>query len=164
MTGTATVEQAITLKTATAVERPASATAVAAPTIISRFFGFTDESNSPSPAALTGVTWSIAAIHLGSATGAPFFGRLRHWRTPSSSRSTPRTILIHEEVVDGPSLVSNPTASATSSRIVIPSTTPATQPTRKPTLVPPARGERSIRITAMIGTGLIATPTARGSR
>jgi hypothetical protein len=40
---------------------------------------------------------------------------------------------------------------------------PTTQPTRKAGPFVRARGVTSIRITAMIGTGLIATPIASGS-
>ena len=39
---------------------------------------------------------------------------------------------------------------------------PTSQPSRKPTLVAFARGDSNIRMTAMIGTGLIAIPTASG--
>ena len=41
-------------------------------------------------------------------------------------------------------------------------TTPATQPARNPMLVVLAFGDRSMRIAAMMGIGLIATPNARG--
>jgi hypothetical protein len=41
---------------------------------------------------------------------------------------------------------------------------PRIHPARNPPLVPPALGARSIRMTAMIGMGEIATPTASGRR
>ncbi len=41
-------------------------------------------------------------------------------------------------------------------------TMPTTQPMRNPTLVTLAFGESSMRIAAMIGTGLIAMPSASG--
>ena len=41
-------------------------------------------------------------------------------------------------------------------------TTPATQPARNPMLVDLAFGDSSMRIAAMIGIGLIATPNASG--
>ncbi len=39
---------------------------------------------------------------------------------------------------------------------------PASQPIKNPTLVPFARGDSSIKIAAMIGTGLMAMPIANG--
>ena len=39
---------------------------------------------------------------------------------------------------------------------------PSTHPARNPTLVARARGESSIKIAAMMGIGLIATPSANG--
>jgi hypothetical protein len=41
-------------------------------------------------------------------------------------------------------------------------TMPANQPIMNPTLAPFARGDSNIKITAMIGMGLIAMPTANG--
>lgn len=43
-------------------------------------------------------------------------------------------------------------------------TIPTTQPSRNPVPVAVASGESNMRITAMIGIGLIAIPTASGSR
>lgn len=40
---------------------------------------------------------------------------------------------------------------------------PASQPSRNPTLFERARGDMSIRIPAMIGSGLIAMPSASAS-
>jgi len=48
--------------------------------------------------------------------------------------------------------------------LVITAVIPSTHPHKNPTLAALARGARSIRITAMIGTGEIATPSAVGSR
>jgi hypothetical protein len=39
---------------------------------------------------------------------------------------------------------------------------PVIHPRRNPTLAPFAFGDSNIKMAAMIGTGLIATPTARG--
>jgi hypothetical protein len=39
---------------------------------------------------------------------------------------------------------------------------PSNQPIMNPTLVPFARGDSNIKITAMIGIGLMAMPTAKG--
>ncbi|BCN43597.1 hypothetical protein RE9414_18770 [Prescottella equi] len=44
-----------------------------------------------------------------------------------------------------------------------PTAIPRIQPARKAVAVLPARGVSNIRIVAMIGIGLIATPIARGS-
>ena len=48
--------------------------------------------------------------------------------------------------------------------MVVTATMPTTQPIAKPTLAAVARGASSMRITAMIGTGEMATPSASGSR
>ncbi len=47
-------------------------------------------------------------------------------------------------------------------KAVTATTMPATQPTRNPMLVPLALGDRSMRMAAMTGIGLSATPSARG--
>ena len=75
----------------------------------------------------------------------------------SPKKSTPMTILIQPLVVDSPpSDDSSPNAST-----IAPATDkPMTQPERKLTLLLVALAVKSIKITAMIGTGLIATPTA----
>src|SRR3954464_3541946 len=106
---------------------------------------------------------ALADIHPGSAASAPGFGSPRHCRAASSSRSTPSAILIQDTAADGSA---DPPKPALASAVNTPVATamPATQPSRKPTLVPPAFAARSIRIAAMIGIGLIATPTASGSR
>ena len=65
-----------------------------------------------------------------------------------------------EDSVDGwppEVLPACPTSASTTS---VTTTIPATQPSRKPVLVAVAFRESSMRITAMIGIGLIATPTA----
>ena len=66
-------------------------------------------------------------------------------------------ILITPLVVDGsPSEAANPRPSTTSPT----PRRPTIQPTRKEILLAVADRENSIKMTAMIGTGLIATPTA----
>jgi hypothetical protein len=45
-------------------------------------------------------------------------------------------------------------------KTTVATTMPTTQPSKNPTLVAPALGASSIKIVAMIGTGLIATPRA----
>ena len=50
------------------------------------------------------------------------------------------------------------------SRTIVPPSTPTIQPSRNIELFARARCENSMRITAMIGIGLIAMPSASGSR
>lgn len=103
MTGIATVDVAITVKTAIATTspptlRPASPIATPAAAAISRFFGLTAESRKPKPRALTGVNESIAAIHFGVACSPP---RPRHCLTPTSNSRTPSTILVQDAQAGG---------------------------------------------------------------
>ena len=74
--------------------------------------------------------------------------------------NAPMTILTTPLVVDGaPSEAVTPSASTMSPA----PSRPRTQPNRNDRLLAVDRLENSIRITAMIGTGLIATPTAGAS-
>ena len=98
---------------------------------------------------------SIALIHWGIVPVSPAFGRVRHCLTARSRTSTPKTSLSHDESVDGPVLVLFAWPTRTSTRLVT-TTMPATQPIRKPVLVRVAFFDSSIRMTAMIGIGLIA--------
>ena len=59
-------------------------------------------------------------------------------------------------------MLPSPTVFARTVKTVAAMMMPTTHPSRNPALVPPALGASSIRIVAMIGTGLIATPTASG--
>jgi hypothetical protein len=62
-----------------------------------------------------------------------------------------------DEVLDGSSA-----PPARPRTITLTTTSPATQPMAKAEPVERARGVASMRMTAMIGTGLSATPTAEG--
>ena len=170
MTGTATVEIAITTKTATAtIVSPSDRSAceiTSAPTmIIMRFFGFTTERITPSPSALSGVSVSIACRYFGSAAVSPSFGRFRHCRCAAETSNRPSTSLIVDTESSGcPLLCERSCVLATISRTIVPPSTPTIQPSRNVELLARARFENSIRITAMIGIGLIAMPSASGSR
>jgi len=165
----ATVHAARTVKTTTATtswppDRAPPPITTPAAAHIARFFGLTPESRKPRPNALPAVNLSIADIHFGSSACFPGAGLLRHCFTLSASSNRPSSSLTQDAAVDGSPPELMPVVVASQTKIVVATTMPAIQPIRKPKLVPPARGAKSIRITAMIGTGLIATPTARGSR
>ena len=72
--------------------------------------------------------------------------------------------MIHDWVADGSPPVERSAAPEISQNSTVATAMPSTQPMANPTLVLPARLESSIRMTAMIGTGEIATPTESGSR
>ena len=137
---------------------------VPAPRQRTRFFGLIADSAKASPVALTNVNESIAAIHFGMTPAAPRAGRLRHCLAASSRSRAPSTSLMTDDTVDGvPSdeLSAWPTRRRTTT---VTMTMPATQPSRNPVLVVAGRRDSSIRMTAMIGIGLIATPIAKGSK
>ncbi len=70
--------------------------------------------------------------------------------------------LIHDDVSDGASPVERLWVDATEIRTVIAATMPTTQPSRNARLFARAPSLNSIRITAMIGSGQIATASASG--
>src|SRR3954447_20529891 len=144
------------------LDRPPVPIATPAEMDIARFFGFTAARRKPSPRAFSGVKESIAAIHPGSVGVSPAPGLAPHCRTATRSRRTPSTSWIHAAAVEGCPEEDRPATSASTVNSVTATTMPRTQPTRKPTLVPVALGASSIRITAMIGIGLMATPRASG--
>ena len=157
------------MRTKTAMATTVSSTDRSAPPIVTpparhsvRFFGFTEESRTPSPKALPAVMLSMAAIHFGRVGSSPSWGRDRHCRAASSTAATPSSILATDENVDGPPSSACPTGST--STVTAPTTTvmPSTQPTMNAMLAAFAFGASSIRITAMIGTGEMATPRATG--
>ena len=105
---------------------------------------------------------SIAAIHEGSFAVSPGAGRPRHSLTPSPMAATPRTILITLTVTDGLDVSSDAAGLTTNATTVTTMATPSTQPTMNARLEAPARGLSSIKMTAMMGTGEMATPRASG--
>jgi hypothetical protein len=132
-------------------------------TISSRFFGLMAESTKPNPPALGGVTFSMVVSHFGSEGCSVPFGRFRQSRTPTSNKRTPSPTLIHETVVVGPEVVCSVAVPATATTTEVTMAMPATHPIRKDALLAPARFDRSMRMMAMIGMGLMATPMASGS-
>src|SRR5580704_8361003 len=165
MTGPAMVTLAMTTKTAVAttasdVESPSWASPVAAPAVRIRFLGLTPANKSPSPKALAGDSASTPAIHFGMAGSSPGAGRFAQFLRASASSATPRTILPHDTESDAVLLVATLPSCATTYTTVLTAATASTQPTRKASPFTLARREKSIRITAMIGTGLMATPMA----
>ena len=135
--------------------------AAAAPTVISRFFGFAAESTRPRPADFTGPKRSMLAIQPGSAVVPPR-GRRRHCSPASTISATPSRRLTTPTQVAG-SLPSLPSDPPERSRTIVPTTErPTSQPSRNDDPLTPPRGVASIRTTAMIGIGLRATPSASG--
>ena len=70
--------------------------------------------------------------------------------------------LIHDDVSEGSPPLERSCVDATPMRIVIAATMPTTHPARNARLFCFARSLNNIKITAMTGTGLIATPSASG--
>ena len=128
-----------------------------------RFFGLAAERATPNPSDLPTLNWSIVCIHFGISGSIPALGRLRHCPAAITRNSTPISSLITSTAVDEPESVSSEPL-ATSTTTTLTTTSPTTQPTANAEPFDLARGVPSIRMTAMIGTGLIATPTADGSR
>ncbi len=110
--------------------------------------------------ALTGENESMPAIHFGGSGCSPAGARLLQVRTASSTKSAPNSTCDQ----DTASVVVLSDA-ASPARNATPLTTAraTAQPMRNIGPFTLARLENSIRITAMIGTGLMATPMANGS-
>ena len=128
-----------------------------------RFFGLTAERIAPNPSDLPAVNVSIACIHLGIAASWPARGR----RAPGARRQE------HEQHTKRELDDADPRLRAAVGRL--PSCRSRARAARRPAIVRPtiqpsanagpfdrARGVPSMRTIAMIGTGLIATPTASG--
>ncbi len=125
-----------------------------------RFLGFTAASATPSPAALSGESVSMWPIHLGISASAPGAGRLRHWRLASSKKPAPSAIFPHETESDAVELVATLPSCASTYTTVLTAASATTHPRRNAGPFTLARAENSMRMTAMIGTGLIATAMA----
>jgi hypothetical protein len=108
------------------------------------------------------VNSSIAAIHFGISGFSPGRGRPRHCLTATESRSSPNSNTTTSTVVLVSLLESAPPA--TNSTMTDTATSPSTHPAAKADPVERARGVPSMRITATMGIGLSATPTAEGNR
>ena len=102
----------------------------------------------------------MPAIHFGGSGCTPAGARLLHVRTASSTKSAPKSTCDQ----DTASVVVLSDA-ASPARNAMPLTTAraTAHPMRNIGPFTLARLEKSIRITAMIGTGLMATPMANGS-
>ena len=138
------------------------AIATAAAAVSARFFGLRPESSAPAPKDLPALKLSIACIHLGISACSPGFGRRCQIRPAISRKRMPNTSLSTLAQVAGSpvSCVAFPPAST--STIVPTIVRPASQPAAKAGPFARARGVPSMRTTAMIGNGLIATPIAIG--
>jgi len=112
------------------------------------------------PKDRTAVNWSIDLSHFGIAGSSPGFGRKRHWRDAAKSSSSPSRSLMTLTVFVGPLLdeKSLPPASATATVQI--TARPRTNPAANAEPFVLAFGVTSIRMIAMIGTTLIAAPSA----
>src|SRR3984885_11950382 len=142
---------------------PVCAIDAAPPTASSRFLGLTPASSAASPQAASGPMSSILAIHFGRCACSPSFGRPRNCRTASRSSSSPSTTLTQLTQVAGEPDELAPAGPETLSTIAPTTASPASQPRTNSGPLTRARRVVSISTTAMIGTGLSATPTARAS-
>ena len=114
----------------------------------------------PRPNALAGAIESMLVIHFGILGSLPGCGWLPQLRAASSRKITPNTIFPQETVSDVLLLMAAPLALDTKYATPLTSASAHTQPARNMGPFTRALCENSIRITAMIGTGLIATPIA----
>ena len=105
----------------------------------------------------------MAAIHFGTAGSTPGFGRPCHCFHAITRNSRPSSKNTTATAVDVPESASSASL-ATSSTMTLTTTSARTQPTAKARPLERAFGVPSMRMMAMIGTGLIATPIADGSR
>src|SRR5450755_4426315 len=144
------------------VDSPAWAIDKPAASDIARFFGLIADRAAPMPNDRTGVNWSIDFSHFGITGSSPGFGRARHWRTAPKSSSSPSSSLMMLTVFVGPLLAEKLLPPArTTARVEI-SARPKTNPAANAVPFVLALGVTSIRIIAMIGTTLIAAPSAYG--
>ena len=102
---------------------------------------------------------SIVRIHFGSSPEAPSRGRPRHCLTATNTSSRPSTIFSQSTHVAGSASSLAPAVPATTSTIAPTTARPSIQPATNAGPLTRARGVPSISTTAMIGTGLSATPT-----
>jgi hypothetical protein len=116
--------------------------------------------SSPSVRALPGEKESMPAIHFGISDCTPGAGRLRHCFAAISRKKTPTASFPHEIVSLVVSSVAASPASATKYATALRAPMAKTQPARNMGPLTRARAENSIRMPAMIGVGLIATPIA----
>src|SRR5580700_6779429 len=135
----------------------------AAASVRARFFGFTPERRTPSPADLPAPKPSMEAIHLGIVASSPLFGRPRHCRAAMATKRTPRRTSSQLTPV-AVSLLGLLAPPATLRTITLTATKPATHPRANTVPFDLAFGVPSLRMTAMMGTGLSATPIADGRR
>src|SRR3954471_6429691 len=103
---------------------------------------------------------SIVPIHFGVGGSASPCGRDRHWRSATSSTGMPSATSSRLTQVAGLPLLEAPAGCAIRRTIAPSAISPSSQPTTYAVPVAAARGVSSNKTEAMIGTGLIAAPTA----
>src|SRR5277367_1598982 len=146
-----------------APEMPVWAIAAAPPAASSRFLGLAPDRAAARPSAPNGVILSIVVIHLGICGSSPPWGRPRSWRTATRSNKMPRPILTQLTHVAGAPDLLAPPVPAMDKKMAPTMPKPTSQPRTNASPFHLARSLVSMRITAMIGIGLSAIPTANGS-
>src|ERR1700728_2824171 len=140
--------------TASVVDNPWTwARPAPAPKVRIRFFGLTAASTTASPNALSGDMDSTVPSHLGMVASSPGAGRLRQLRRANARSATPRTILPQDTESEAVLLVATLPSCETTYTTVLRAASATIHPTRKAGPFTRARREKSIRITATIGTG-----------
>ena len=106
------------------------------------------------------VSESMADIHFGSFASSPSLGRPIHCRTARNNSSRPSTILMTPPIGLGSSGSACGMMDDRAVKTTIATMMPTSHPNKNPTLVLRARDDIRRRMTAMMGTGLIAIPSA----
>src|ERR1700749_4664636 len=143
--------------------RPASGFFAGGPSGAGGFWGLPGAPGGGSPQAASGLIPSIVAIHFGRCARSPSFGRPRNCLAATRSSSRPSTIFTQLTQVAGEPDELAPAGPETLSTIAPTAASPVSQPATNSGPLARARREVSISTTAMIGTGLSATPTASAS-
>ena len=103
------------------------------------------------------------AIHFGISGSSPFLGRDLHCLAAIATKSRP-SARVTQLTPSALALSASSAPELTSRTMTLTATSPPTHPIANAGPLVRALGVPSMRMTAMIGTGLSATPTADGSR
>ena len=134
-------------------------------TVSAVFFGFVRSAKkNPTPNTFNGETVSTIKSHFGIIPSSPFRGRFFQFRIAKKSNKAPRANLIIEAVrealVSGTILLESETIKTGIATTAIPNA----QPVRNAGPFHFAFRENKAKITVIMGTGLIAMPTANGKK
>ena len=134
-------------------------------TVSAVFFGLVRSAKkNPTANTFNGETVSITISHLGISPSSPFFGRFFQFRIAINSNKMPkasRTIeAVNDAFVSGTSLLLSEMINTGIATTAI----PIAHPNRKAGPFHFAFLENKARITVIMGTGLMAMPTAKGKK